>query len=148
MISIIFFLVNKQSLKGLGTGLCLTSIVVMSGTFAITTYASKVFKESNVDFDANLSAIIMGVLQLLGTSVSSVLIDSWGRRKVFGLACTLSGAALLVFGVFAYLSVGGLDLSSFYWIPVASVSFYIFVSGAGMRPFPFVYTAEIYYQVM
>lgn len=115
----------------------------MSGVFAITTFASHVFKKSNVNFDANLSAIIMGVLNLVGVSVSSMLMDSWGRRKLFGLSCTLSSVALMVFGTFTYLNVGGFDLSSFSWVPVTSVSFYIFVSAAGMRPLPFVYIAEV-----
>lgn len=131
-------------MKGLGAGLCITAIAVLSGTFAFTTYASHVFKKSQANFDANLSAIIMGVLNLLGTSVSTMLIDSWGRRKVFGLSCTLSGAALIIFGTFSYVTtIERFDLSSLYWIPVASVSFYIFVCSAGMKTLPFVYVAEI-----
>lgn len=92
----------------------------MSGTFAFTTYASHLFNKSQANFDANLSAIIMGVLNLLRNALSSMIIDSWGRRKAFGLSCTLSGAALMIFGTFSYFSNGGFDVSSFYWIPVAS----------------------------
>ncbi len=115
----------------------------MSGTFAITTFASHVFKESNADFDPNISAIIMGVLQNIAIYVSSLLIDSWGRRVLFGLSSFLSGIALIIFGTFSYLNYNGLDMSSVYWLPVTSVSLFIFVNGAGMRPLPFVYVAEI-----
>lgn len=127
----------------MGTGLCLILIVVLSGTFTFETYASHVFKESNAQFDANLSAIIMSVLQIFGTYISSMLIDSWGRRKLFGLSSILSGAALIVFATFSYLNYQGFDMSAVYWLPVASVSFYIFVNSAGMRPLPIVYVTEV-----
>ncbi|KAG4072687.1 hypothetical protein HA402_007613, partial [Bradysia odoriphaga] len=136
-------ILNRESLKGLGTGLSLTAIVVFSAVHAFTTYASDLFTAANVSFDANLSAIIVGILNLLGTAVSAGLIDSWGRRKLFGLSSTLSGGALIAFGIFSYINNRGFDVASFYWVPVTCVSFYIFVSAAGMRPLPLVYTAEI-----
>lgn len=137
------FLVNKQSLKQIGIGLCLIAIVIFSGTFAIIAFASEVFRESNADFDPNLSAIIMAVLHMLGIYLSSMLIDSWGRKYLFGVSCFLCGSALLVFGIFSYLNERDYDMSSFYWLPVASVSFFVFINGAGMRSLPFVYIAEI-----
>ncbi|XP_037050237.1 facilitated trehalose transporter Tret1-like [Bradysia coprophila] len=134
-------ILNTKSLKGLGTGLCLSAIVVFSAVYAFTSFASDLFTESNVNFDANLSVIIVGVLNLLGTAVSAVLIDSWGRRKLFGISCTLSGVALIAFGLFSYIDNQGFNLASYYWVPVTCVSF--FISAAGMRPLPYVYTAEI-----
>lgn len=62
---------------------------------------------------------------------------------LFGLSSFLSGIGLVVFGTFSYLNYCGLDMSSVYWLPVTSVSFFIFVNGAGMRPLPFVYVAEV-----
>lgn len=134
---------NKQSLKGIGIGLCLSVIVVFSGTFAITQYASKVFRETSAYFDPNLSAIIVGALQVLGIVSSLLLIDTWGRKKLFALSSILSAAALCIFGTFCYLSNRGIDMSLVFWLPVTTVSFYIFVNSAGMRPLPFVYVAEI-----
>lgn len=137
------FLVEKEALKKMGSGLCVILIVVMSGTFTFETYASHVFKESNANFDANLSAIIMSVLQICGTCISSLLIDSLGRRKMFGFSSIFSGFALIVFGIFSYLEYRGTDMTSLYWLPVTSLSFFIFVNSAGMRQIPIVYTTEI-----
>lgn len=137
------FLVEKEALKKMGSGLCVILIVVMSGTFTFETYASHVFKESNANFDANLSAIIMSILQICGTCISSLLIDSLGRRKMFGFSSIFSGFALIVFGIFSYLEYRGMDMTSLYWLPVTSLSFFIFVNSAGMRQIPIVYTTEI-----
>lgn len=141
IIIVISFLVNRRALKGIATGLCLIAIVVLSGSFAVLTYASQVFQKSNASFDANVSAIILAVLLLFGTHTSSILIDSWGRRKLFGMSSILCGSALIIFGTFSYLSHMGFDMSPVDWIPVISMSFYIFFNGAGMRPLPFVYVA-------
>lgn len=115
----------------------------MSGTFAISTYASHVFKQSNANFDANISAIIMGILQNVAIYVSSLLIDSWGRRILFGLSSCLSALALVFFATFSYLNYNGLDMSTVFWLPVFSVSLFSFVNCAGMRPLAFVYVAEV-----
>ncbi|XP_037034690.1 facilitated trehalose transporter Tret1-like [Bradysia coprophila] len=136
-------LFERSSLKALGLALSLLSMVVMSGTFAISTYASHVFKQSNADFDANISAIIMGTLQNVAIYASSLLIDSWGRRILFGLSSCLSGIALIIFGTFSFLNYSGVDMTAVFWLPVTSVSLFIFVNGAGMRPLPFVYVAEV-----
>ncbi|XP_037050226.1 facilitated trehalose transporter Tret1-like isoform X2 [Bradysia coprophila] len=136
-------ILNKESLKGLGTGLSLTAIVTLSAVHAFATFASDLFTQSKANFDVNLSVIIVGVLNLLGTAASAVLIDSWGRRKLFGLCCTLSSFALIAFGIFSYISNRGFNMASFYWVPVTCVSLFIFASAVGMRPLPFIYTAEI-----
>ncbi|XP_037050236.1 facilitated trehalose transporter Tret1-like [Bradysia coprophila] len=136
-------ILHKESLKGLSTGLTLTAIVTFSAVHAFTTYASDLFTESNANFDVNVSVIIVGVLNLFGTAASAALIDSLGRRKLFGLCCFMCSAALAALGTFSYINNQGFDVASFYWVPVTCVSFFIFSSAVGMRPLPFIYTAEI-----
>lgn len=106
-------------------------------------YAAQLFIESGANFDPNLSAIILGVLQVCGIYASSMLVDRVGRRILLGISSMGAAISLLIFGTFSYLNKHGWDLSIVDWIPVVSVSFYIFINCVGIKPLPFLYVAEI-----
>lgn len=114
-----------------------------SGILVVTMYAAQIFIDSGAKFDPYVSSIIVGVLQVCGIYVSSLLIDKLGRKILFGVSSFLSAIALITFGTFSFMNAKGMDLSSFQWVPVISLSFYIFVNSVGIRPMPFLYVAEI-----
>lgn len=92
----------------------------------MTMYAAQLFIDSGAIFDANLSAIILGILQVCGTYASSVLVDRIGRRILLGISSFGAAISLFVFGTFSYLNKQGFDLSSFDWIPVVRFDFDFF----------------------
>ncbi|KAJ6642108.1 Facilitated trehalose transporter Tret1 [Pseudolycoriella hygida] len=136
-------ILEKKALKALFLGVSLVAISIFSGIVAMTMHAAQLFIDSGAVFDANLSAIILGVLQVCGTYASSVLVDRVGRRILLGVSSFGAALALFVFGTFSYLNLRGFDLTSVDWIPVVSASFYIFINCAGVKPMPFLYIAEI-----
>lgn len=81
-------------------------------------HAAELFAESGAIFDPNLSAIILGLLQVIGIYVSSLLIDRIGRRILFGISSFGAAFSLFVFGTFSFLINQGYDLSMVDWVPV------------------------------
>lgn len=114
-----------------------------SGIIVVTTFAAQLFIDSGSKFNPYVSAIIVGVLQVCGIYVSSMLVDRIGRKILFGVSSFTSAISLIIFGTFSFLNKKGIDLSSVDWLPVVSLSFYIFVNCVGMRTVPFIYIAEI-----
>lgn len=114
-----------------------------SGIIVVTMFAANLFIESGSNFDAHVAAIIVGVLQVCGIYVSSMLVDNIGRRILFGVSSLLSAFSLIAFGTFSFLHKNGVDVSLVDWLPVVSLSFYIFVNCVGIRTVPFLYIAEI-----
>lgn len=53
-----------------------------TGCFVMLNYTASIFLAAGLPMDANLAAILMGVIQLLGAYMSTVLVDRLGR-KVF-----------------------------------------------------------------
>lgn len=43
-------------------------------------YAGKIFTESSSEINQNLASIIIGVIQLIGNYVPTILVDRVGRR--------------------------------------------------------------------
>ncbi|XP_037039365.1 facilitated trehalose transporter Tret1-like isoform X4 [Bradysia coprophila] len=134
---------RKDSFRGLLIGISLVAVSVFSGISVMTAYAAQLFIDSGANFDANLSAIIIGILQVCGIYASSMLVDRIGRRILLGISSLSAAIAIFVFGTFSYLAKQGFDLTSVDWIPVASASFYTFVICVGVKPMPYLYVAEI-----
>lgn len=115
-----------------------------SGIVMVTMNVVPLFRDSGTNFNPDVGAIIVGVLQVCGVYVSSMLVDKIGRRFLFGISSILSSLSLLAFGTFSFLKLKlGVDVSAVDWLPVVSLSFYIFVNCVGIRTVPFLYIAEI-----
>ena len=51
-----------------------------SGIFTMINYTATIFAESGSQIQPNMSAIIVGAIQLVGTFVSTRLVDRQGRK--------------------------------------------------------------------
>lgn len=106
-------------------------------------YAVMVFEQTGSNIDPNLSAIVMGVLQVFGTYTASQLMDRLGRKTLLLISMSGGLVALLVTGTFSYLNKNVFDMTSFSILPVISISFYVFICAIGLLPVPFVLVAEV-----
>lgn len=61
-------------------GMAIMIIHDLCGAFTLVNYTAKIFVDSGSDLPPNESAIIVGVIQLIGTYVSTILVDRTGRK--------------------------------------------------------------------
>lgn len=142
-ITYFFFTGTPAARKGLLIGVCLMAINQFSGCFALINYSATIFKDSGSDINPNLSSIILASIQVLGTYVSTFLVDKVGRKILLVISCSSTSAGLSIMGLYSFLDKQGYDLQSFNWVPVASLSFVIFIASIGILPLPFVVLAEV-----
>lgn len=50
------------------------------GAFTMVNYTGKIFAESGSNLPPNESAVIVGVIQLIGTYISTLFVDRVGRK--------------------------------------------------------------------
>lgn len=124
-------------------GIGMMSLNIFSGGLLLLNYAGNIFKESGSEIDPNISAIIMISVQLAGTCVASFMVDQFGRRALLISSTTGAAIGLALMGVFNFLITRGFDLASFNWVPVASLSFAVFMTSIGLMPIVFVIVAEV-----
>lgn len=62
--------------------MALLALKQFTGNTAMLNYAGHIFKDSGSHLDPNLSAIIIGVIQLLGTFMPPILVDRAGRKVI------------------------------------------------------------------
>ena len=58
-----------------------------------------------VQFDANICAIVVGVIQVTGTSISVLVVDKFGRRKLLMLSELFICFAFCMLGSFFLVQV-------------------------------------------
>lgn len=134
---------TPAAVKGLSVGTVLMAVSQFSGQFALTSYALTIFRESGSTIDPNLSSIVMGFIQLIGTCCGSFLIDRLGRKALLLISTAGSTLGLLIIGTHSYLHMHGYNVSGWNLLPVITLSFFIFISAIGIIPVPYVITTEI-----
>lgn len=114
-----------------------------SGTFIMSNYAATIFRYSGSEINPNVSSIIISVMQVIGTSITSNLIDRVGRKILLIVSCSGMAIALSITGAFTYLSMHEYDVTAWNFVPILSLSIYMFVAAVGILPVPYVYLTEI-----
>ncbi|ALC39238.1 CG33281, partial [Drosophila busckii] len=113
------------------------------GCFALLNYTAVIFEASGASMPPTLAAIMVGVIQLLGTYASTLLVERAGRKPLLlisGVGICLSQCAMCAH---SYLKSTGYDTSGYDWLPVVAFSFMLFIACWGLLTLPFMVVAEI-----
>ncbi|KAH8321729.1 hypothetical protein KR074_005295 [Drosophila pseudoananassae] len=135
--------VTRPALKAIGSAGVLLICNQFSASFCITTYLSDVFAASHTTLNLSMCTIVIGVLQIVGNYVTTLLCDKYGRRILMLTSTSGAAVCLLAFGFFTYYAPI-YDLSVVGWLPLAILSFYVFLCNIGMVGCLFVVLVEVF----
>lgn len=91
-----------------------------------------IFNEAGSTLSSNKSAMVVGGIQLIGASISTILVEKAGRKVLMISSALNCALGLVIFGVYDYSKHSGVDVvSSYNWIPLSSVCFVIFSANLG-----------------
>lgn len=106
-------------------------------------YTATIFRDSGSSISPDFSAIIVGIIQLLGTYVATFLVDRLGRKILLTLSAIGSSLCLACLGAYSYANAMGLDVKPYSWISIASFSGMMFLASNGLIPLMFVVISEV-----
>ena len=117
-----------------------------SGIMAILSNAQEIFRTSGENaLEPSLSAITIGVIQLITSVITSFLVDRLGRRILLLISTVGCAISLFILGTFQYLSLKvGVDMSSWNWLPLMSLIIFLVSYCFGVGPLPIAYCGEIF----
>lgn len=137
-------IVTRPARKSLMFGVALQYLEQFCGCFVLLFYAATVFKQAGSNLSPNVSSIIIGIIQLCGAYVSTMLVDRAGRKFLICLSAFGISIGLFIFGLHSYLSTSSsLDLTLFSWVPLVSFSFVLFIANFGVLTLPFLVMSEV-----
>ncbi|XP_046669406.1 facilitated trehalose transporter Tret1-like isoform X2 [Homalodisca vitripennis] len=137
---------SSEGRKGLTILLMLAGANILSGTGAITVYATQIFdKTPNLSIPPDVVTIVLGIVMLVGGVVSSFTSDSLGRRPLLITSCIGTFISQFFTGTYYYLLFNtSVEVSSFSWIAPVLILIYSGLCTSGMYPLCSVYTSELF----
>lgn len=135
---------NRNAMKGILIGCAICAITHFTAYYTLTNYATLIFAQTDTTLiSPQLSTIVISIALCSGSMLSAYLADHF-RHKVLMLVSLIGCVfGLLSIAFYHYLYLHGYQgLSSFRWVPVASMSFVIFVEAAGIMPISIVCCVE------
>ena len=112
------------------------------GCFSLLFYASTIFEGSESSFTANESSIVIGIIQIIGAYVSTLLVDKSGRKFLISFSAFGISLGMFIFAMHGFLTPH-MDLTFFKWIPLISFGFVIFIGNIGVLTLPFLVMSEV-----
>ncbi|XP_048007144.1 facilitated trehalose transporter Tret1-like [Leguminivora glycinivorella] len=127
--------------KGLWLSCLIITLLDMSGVYAILTYASVILRNAGVSFAPEVQALSFPALMTLGSLLSVLTIEKFGRKPLIMLSAIFSGIPLAVLGVIILVQNNGQSLPS--WLAVVCIGMSLYSSGQHM-PLPYVVISEMF----
>ncbi|RZC34873.1 Sugar tr and/or MFS 1 domain containing protein, partial [Asbolus verrucosus] len=135
---------TQASRKALTINVGLIVLQHCSGFIAVVTYMQTIFEATGSKIAPEISAIIVGAIQLSTTIFTSSVVDKFGRKILLLISSAGTCLSLVALGVYFHLKTNQFDVSVIFWLPVVSlVSFMIFFN-LGMGPVPAALLVELF----
>lgn len=135
---------SKGLTKALALSVGLVAFQQFSGINAILFYTQTIFAATGSTIPADISTIIIGIVQILGSFIGPALVDKKGKRflLLFSAAGMMVSQAAL--GTYFYLKDSGKDVHAIFWLPVLCLVGYMVTYSAGFGPLPWAVMGELF----
>lgn len=134
---------DRGVFKGFTIGFILIMGQQITGANFVLTYTAAIFKGAGSKLEPNLCTIIIGTLQLIAAFLSCIVVNKAGRKALLLLTYFGIALGLIVMGICYYLISLGKDISSFSFVPIIALSFYVSCNAMGAGPVPYILFGEI-----
>ncbi|KAH8367139.1 hypothetical protein KR084_003090 [Drosophila pseudotakahashii] len=133
-------LCRKVTLKGLFLSIMLMVFQQMTGINAILFYTTFIFQSAGSTLEPRYSTIIVGVVQVVATGISILLIEKLGRKVLLLISSAMMAISTLIMTLyFALLMMSGVG-----WLALMAVCIFIIGFSVGFGPIPWVMMAELF----
>lgn len=133
---------SRDALNGFAICFTLYIFALSTGNHTIASYAVMIYKRTGTKIDTFVSLMMLSLALTVGSILSSYLADILGRKVLNIVSLGGSAVGLFTMSIYHYFYIRGYDLSAFDWIPVASLSFVIFISSVGVISISYVCSVE------
>ena len=95
-----------------------------------------------------MSAIVLGVIKLIGTILFVPAVRYYSRRLLLCVSSLIMGLSLLVLAIVMYSREAGGKIGQtfegLYWLPLLCVTLYMIADSVGLGSVPFLYVGEFF----
>lgn len=137
---------DPATLRGAFLGITLIIFADLCGSFVIINFLTQIFQVAHIELDIYLSTIIVGIIQIIGSSIATGLVDRCGRRMLIMWSALGAGLCLTSLAIYFHL----LDHPDYHllihqlsWLPIVALAGTILISTLGVTTLPFFVITEL-----
>ncbi|XP_023013569.2 facilitated trehalose transporter Tret1 isoform X1 [Leptinotarsa decemlineata] len=138
---------SRASIRALCICFGLMFFQQMSGVNAVIFYLSDIFKASGTSLEPSTASIIVGVVQVIATFVSSMVVDKFGRKILLILSAAVMMISGLTLGIFFTLKdrdiLDDSQLEKIGFLPILCLIVFIAMFSIGFGPIPWMISSEL-----
>lgn len=135
---------SKGLTKALTISVGLVSLQQLSGINIVLFYAQDIFTDAGSTIPADISTIIIGIVQVFASGATPIVVEKKGKRYLLLLSAVGMAVSQGALAVFFYIKTGGSNVSSIAWLPVTSLVAYIITYCLGFGPLPWAVMGELF----
>lgn len=121
-----------------------------SGINAVIFFTSDIFKDAGIppeQISPKEASIIVGVMQVVATYASTLIVDRLGRKILLLLSVGVMALCHFLLGLFFTLKAHVMndeEIKDIGWLPVLALSVFMIAFSIGFGPIPWMITAEVF----
>lgn len=130
--------------KGLILAIIIPLLNQLSASYVFLTYGTKIIEKAGTHLSPESASISLAVVTLVGTTLTSQLVDTKGRK--FLLILSMAGCAMghAVMIAYLFLHQNGVDVTLFHWTPVICMAAIVLIASTGIVPMTFICLVEAF----
>ncbi|KAG5320679.1 TRET1 protein, partial [Pseudoatta argentina] len=146
-VSILDLFKVKVNIKALGHTCALASFQQFTGINVVLFYLQNIFIAAGGSIPTDVAPIIIGVVQIIASAVTPVVVDRSGRRMLLVISGIGETVSLCAMGLYFYLkevqhATDVVDQIS--WLPIVSLVIFIATYCVGWGPLPWAVMGEMF----
>ncbi|CAG4939522.1 unnamed protein product [Parnassius apollo] len=138
---------KKTALKAILICYALMLFQQLSGINAVIFNTSTIFASAGATIPTAIATIIIGVIQVIATFVSSLVVDKLGRRVLLLFSALVMCFCSTALGVYFFMQevhgAGSSIIEAISWLPLLSLSLFIVAFSLGFGPIPWMMAGEL-----
>ncbi|XP_023167618.2 facilitated trehalose transporter Tret1-2 homolog isoform X2 [Drosophila hydei] len=144
-VNILAALARPVTIKALCISLGLMFFQQLSGINAVIFYSEAIFEDANTGISASMSTILIGVMQVVATFVSTMVVDKLGRRILLLASGAVMALSTTAIGVYFYMKdQDPASVDNLGWLPVGSLCIFMIMFSIGYGPVPWLMMGELF----
>lgn len=135
---------SKGLFRGFAISMGLMFFQQTSGINVFLPYMQMIFDVSGTSIPSDLSTIFIGIVQIITLLITAVAVDKLGRRILLLSSASGSLIAQVALGLFFYLQTHNYDVSSLFWLPIASLLIFMICFNLGFASVTWAILGELF----
>jgi SP family facilitated glucose transporter-like MFS transporter 8 len=115
----------------------------MCGINAVIFYTETIFEATATGISPSLQTILVGIIQVIMTIVSAILVDKIGRKPLLLLSAVFMIICHVAIGAYFIIIEHNPKVQYLNWLPLTAISVFIMAFSIGFGPIPFLVLGEV-----